>query len=79
VTTYTDDDERRLKVELMIADIDNKRADTEYKHGLLRWEPWRLVITAVAAGGVIGGALVGGLSYLGRQPTPIVIQLPPAK
>lgn len=64
----------------MSADIENKKADTEYKRGLLRFEPWKIVITAVAAGGILGGAIVGALSYVGRQPqppTPIVIQLPP--
>jgi hypothetical protein len=34
VMSYTDEDERRVRIELMQADIDNKRADTAYKRGL---------------------------------------------
>lgn len=80
MTVYTDEDEFRLRIEQMIADIDNKRADTGYKLGLLRFEPWKIVITALAAGGVLGGAFVGAISYVNRQPpAPIVIQMPAAK
>lgn len=47
-------------------------ADTDYKRGLLRYEPWKIVITAFATGGVIVGALVGGFSYLSRPSAPPV-------
>ena len=76
--TPSEEDERRLRIELMQADIDNKRMDTEYKRGLLRYEPWKIVITAFAAGGIIVGA-VGALGYkLGSTspPQPIIIQVP---
>lgn len=74
----TEEELNELWTQQMAADIENKRADTEYKRGLMRFEPWKIVITALAAGGVVGGALVGGLSYLGHTPAPapIVITLP---
>lgn len=55
-------------------------ADTDYKRGLTRYEPWKIVVAAFAAGGVLFGALVGGLTYFAaRHPAPpIVIQLPAA-
>lgn len=58
----TDDEERELKAQLMTADIANKNADTAYKQGLLRYEPWRIVITALAAGGAL---FAGGAASLG--------------
>jgi hypothetical protein len=72
--------EEELRIEQMSADIENKRVDTEYKRGLMQFEPWKIVITAVAAGGILGGAIVGAFSYVGRQPpAPIIIQLPPPR
>lgn len=58
----TDEERQDLKDELMQADIANKRADTEYKRGLLRFEPWKIVLTAMAAG---GGLFAGGAAALG--------------
>jgi hypothetical protein len=70
--SYTEDEERRLRTELMQADIKNKRADTDYKRGLLRFEPWKIVTPAFAAGGIIFGAL--GFKIGSTPPAPIVIQ-----
>jgi hypothetical protein len=51
-------------------------ADTDYKRGLLRFEPWKIVIAAFAAGGIVFGAL--GYEIGSTPPAPIIIQLPPA-
>lgn len=74
-------EEHELRIELMEADIANKRADTAYKQGLLRFEPWKIVIAALAAGSILFGALGGLVGYKigSTPPQPIVIQLPPAK
>jgi hypothetical protein len=74
--SYTEDEERRLRIELMQADIENKRADTDYKRGLLRFEPWKIVIAAFAAGGIIFGAL--GYKIGSTPPAPIIIQQLPS-
>jgi hypothetical protein len=58
----TDDEERELhelKVAQMRADIANKEADTAYKQGLLRYEPWKLVLGSAAAGAAMLGAGAG--------------------
>jgi hypothetical protein len=50
----------------MKADIANKEADTAYKQGLLRYEPWKVVSAAFVAGAAVMGAavaLVGGLLH----------------
>jgi hypothetical protein len=51
-------------------------ADNDCKRGLLRFEPWKIVIAAFAADGIVFGAL--GCNIGSTQPAPIVIQLPPA-
>jgi hypothetical protein len=51
----------------MRADIQNKQADTEYKRGLLRYEPWKLGFTAFGAGAAVVAALVALLSYFGHS------------
>lgn len=38
--------------------IANLQADTALKSAQTRWEPWKVVVSALAAGGVVGGALV---------------------
>jgi hypothetical protein len=55
------DDERKER--LAMAQISNLDADTDYKRGLLRFEPWKIVIASAAAGGalVAGGAAALGL------------------
>ena len=49
---------------LMRADLENKQADTAYKLGLLRYEPWKVFATAVAASAALFGAIGGVLGYL---------------
>ena len=39
--------------------IANLQADTALKEVQTRWEPWKVVVSALAAGGVFGGATVG--------------------
>jgi hypothetical protein len=60
----------------MQAANENRPADTDYKRGLLRFAPWKIVIAAFAAAGIIFGAL----GYkLGSTTPPIIIQqLPPS-
>jgi hypothetical protein len=49
-------------------DIAAKDADTAYKKGLLRYEPWKLVLGGVAAAGALLGAgaglMAGGIALL---------------
>jgi hypothetical protein len=63
VMSYTDEDERRVRIELMQADIDNKRADTAYKRGLLHYEPWKVAFAAFGDGAAVTAALVALLSF----------------
>ena len=49
----------------MRADIANKNADTNYKQGLLRFEPWKIALTGMAAGGALVAALVTLLRAFG--------------
>lgn len=48
----------------MQADIANKRADSEYKQGLLRFEPWKIVVTAFAAGGAVVAGTAAAMGLL---------------
>ena len=48
----------------MRADIENKQADTAYKQGLLRYEPWKVVTTAFGAGFALCGGLVALLTFV---------------
>jgi hypothetical protein len=59
-----DTDERELRMALMRADIANKEADTAYKTGLLRYEPWKVVTTAFGAGFALCGGLVALLTFI---------------
>lgn len=56
----TEEDARRT---LLMADIDNKRMDTMYKHGLLRFEPWKIAFTAFGAGAAALAAVIAALNY----------------
>jgi RsiW-degrading membrane proteinase PrsW (M82 family) len=65
------DEERELRVALMRADIDQKTADIEskkyeqfYKQGLLKYEPWKLAVSAFAAGGIFMGASVAAMTFI---------------
>lgn len=59
-----ENEERQLRIEQMRADIDNKRADTEYKRGLLRYEPWKVALTGLGAGAALTLAMIALLNYL---------------
>jgi hypothetical protein len=41
----------------------NVQADTAIKMAQTRYEPWKVVISAMAAGGVLGGAIVALLRF----------------
>lgn len=49
---------------VMRADLENKQADTAYKLGLLRYEPWKVFTTAVAASAALFGSIGAVLGYL---------------
>jgi hypothetical protein len=89
----TDDEIRELKAKLMEADIANKAADSAYKLGLLKYQPWKLVITTVVsallaiAAAIGAGVGVGNLIWAHRDPPSssqpmfppgTVITIPPA-
>jgi hypothetical protein len=59
----------------MQAANENRPTDTDYKRGLLRFEPWKIVIAAFAAAGIIFGAL--GYKLSSTPPAPIIQQLSP--
>lgn len=73
--SYTEEDERRLRIELMQADIENKRIDSDYKRTMRRWEPWKVIITAIAAAAALGGVV--GYKIGSTPPAPIIIQQVP--
>lgn len=49
---------RNLKVDLMQAEIANKRADTDLKREQLRWEPWKALSVAFGAGAAVATGLL---------------------
>ena len=57
-------DERRLRMELMRADIENKQADTRYKLRLAEWEPWKAMFLAFGAGASLVVAIIAVLTWL---------------
>jgi len=57
--------ERRMKAIQMRADIRNKNADTAYKLGLLRFEPWKLVVVSIGAGVALLAAVQALLKVAG--------------
>lgn len=63
----SDDEERELRMALMRADIANKTADTALKEGLLRFEPWKVVLAAFLSGAATIGAIVGLLTAILRH------------
>lgn len=60
------DEERELRINLMRADIANKEADTAYKQGLLRYEPWKVIAVAAGAGAGAMAAAVALMTALVR-------------
>jgi hypothetical protein len=62
-----DEEERRLRIELMQADIENKRIDTRYKKTLADWEPWKAMAVAAGAGATLMLALIAIITALVRM------------
>jgi hypothetical protein len=48
----------------MKADIANKTADTAYKEGLLRWEPWKALSAAFGAGLAVASGLIAAIAWV---------------
>jgi hypothetical protein len=70
--------ERKLRMELMQADIDNRQDDTRCKVTLTRVEPWKVIVAVViAAATAIGG--LAGYKLGSMPPQQIIIQQPAAK
>ena len=63
----------------MQADIENKRADTNYKITLTRLEPWKTILAVTAAIAVLVGVVAGLVGYKigSTPPAPIIIQQAP--
>jgi hypothetical protein len=57
----------QLRIEQMKADIANKEADTDYKRGLMRWEPWKVLAAGLGAGAGIMAAAVAIATLILRQ------------
>jgi hypothetical protein len=57
-------DAERLKIRQIIADIDQKRADTERKRQEVRLAPWSLVAGGAAAGAALFAAGAAFLKLL---------------
>lgn len=53
-----DEQEQQLRIEQMAADIENKRADTDYKRTMMRWEPWKAMAVAAGAGATFTLAMI---------------------
>ena len=57
----------QLRIEQMKADIANKEADTQYKRGLLLWEPWKVLAAGIGAGAAIMVAATAIATLILRQ------------
>jgi hypothetical protein len=62
--------------EQMTADIENKRADTDYKRTMLRWEPWKAILAAVAATAALAGFTGYKIGTVTPPTPPIIINIP---
>ena len=62
--TDEENDIERLKIRQIIADIDQKRADTERKRQEYRFAPWVLMATGAGAGAAVFAAGAGFLKLL---------------
>jgi hypothetical protein len=59
-----DDEEREARIALMHADIANKHADTRLKEEQARWEPWKALSAAFAAGIAVASGLIALAGWL---------------
>jgi len=50
--------------ELRAAQIENLKMDTEYKRGLLKYEPWKVVLLAAGAGATFTLAMVALATFI---------------
>ncbi len=59
-------------MEQLRSDIGNKNADTAYKQGLLRYEPWKVLAGGLAAGAALMAALasLAGFRLPASNPPP---------
>jgi hypothetical protein len=57
-----DQEEQDWKIEQMQAGIANKKADTALKAERLRWEPWKALSAAFAAGIAVATGLIGAIA-----------------
>jgi len=69
--------EQLARIDQLHSDADRKRQELDLAPKLWRIEVWKVVIAGFAAFGIICGTL--GYKLGTTTPTPIVIQLPPAK
>jgi hypothetical protein len=60
MSNYTEEDVRD-------AHVDNMKADTDYKRGLLKYEPWKLLLTAMGAGAALTLAMLALLTWLAHR------------
>ncbi len=63
-TALQDDAEYEMRMLLMAADIANKNADTAYKDGLLKYEPWKVVIVSADTGAGLMVALTALATFI---------------
>jgi hypothetical protein len=53
-----DDEERRLRIELMQTQIDNNRVNIERLRQEMRWEPYKALAAIIGGAAAIGGIIV---------------------
>jgi hypothetical protein len=74
----TDDEERELRIAVMLADLASKQADFTLKTKQAMWETPRNIALIAAAVATIAAAVGGWIGYsIGSSPAAHTIQLPP--
>ncbi len=77
----SDDDEREMRYNQMIVNIEKMRADMATEQRKLDWETRKFLVSIVLAAAALVGAGAALGNYVARRqppPAPIVIQLQPA-
>jgi hypothetical protein len=64
VSDALEEEERRLRIEQVKADIANKQADTELKREQVRWEPWKALSAAFGAGVAVASGLIALATWI---------------